>query len=414
MARAGLLSFLGRVFASAIARRVAYVLVAIVVGYFSTGNAHAKNYPDQGSAYSGCMAASAAATGDFNGSGSGKCTSRTPEGRYHSYFCEGAGGDGKLYPCSTRGTQENDHVYPATATCSSRPGEYTWTSPTGKPQDVCSKGCAYTYAVDASDPKGYVYMPGGGVCESTEENEPKIDTDGDGIPDDQDSFPNDPTESKDTDGDGIGDNADIAPEDPENGKDKEEGDEKDNQAGGGGTCGAPPSCSGDAIACNTNWQIWRLRCQGTAVGSVTGDVTNCNAGINVTSPDPLANASILLQRKIACKPSGSDGNQGNGEQPDWTKVNGMSQDPGKGGTNSDIPGINEVAVNADALDQSGFGGGACVGFVAASSGTGVSSGFTQSLASPPAFFCDYIGWLKLAIITGAAIYSVIVISKGHA
>ncbi|MFC1812988.1 hypothetical protein ACFL03_09875, partial [Thermodesulfobacteriota bacterium] len=34
------------------------------------------------------------------------------------------------------------------------------------------------------------------------------DSDGDGVPDDQDAFPDDPNESKDSDGDGIGDNAD--------------------------------------------------------------------------------------------------------------------------------------------------------------------------------------------------------------
>ncbi len=36
-----------------------------------------------------------------------------------------------------------------------------------------------------------------------------FDGDGDGVPDDKDAFPNDPTETKDTDGDGVGDNADI-------------------------------------------------------------------------------------------------------------------------------------------------------------------------------------------------------------
>tara|TARA_B100000900_G_C20602288_1_gene726163 strand:+ start:6773 stop:10474 length:3702 start_codon:yes stop_codon:yes gene_type:complete len=38
-----------------------------------------------------------------------------------------------------------------------------------------------------------------------------FDGDGDGVPDDEDDFPNDPDETKDTDGDGVGDNADIAP-----------------------------------------------------------------------------------------------------------------------------------------------------------------------------------------------------------
>jgi len=38
---------------------------------------------------------------------------------------------------------------------------------------------------------------------------PSNDSDGDGVPDDEDAFPNDPTEWDDTDGDGIGNNADT-------------------------------------------------------------------------------------------------------------------------------------------------------------------------------------------------------------
>ena len=38
---------------------------------------------------------------------------------------------------------------------------------------------------------------------------PSIDSDGDGVPDDEDAFPNDPNEQSDNDGDGIGDNADL-------------------------------------------------------------------------------------------------------------------------------------------------------------------------------------------------------------
>ena len=44
------------------------------------------------------------------------------------------------------------------------------------------------------------------VCETTYD---AFDGDGDGVPDEKDAFPEDPTESKDTDGDGVGDNADI-------------------------------------------------------------------------------------------------------------------------------------------------------------------------------------------------------------
>ncbi len=41
-----------------------------------------------------------------------------------------------------------------------------------------------------------------------------VDSDGDGVPDESDAFPNDPTETTDTDGDGVGDNADAFPNDP--------------------------------------------------------------------------------------------------------------------------------------------------------------------------------------------------------
>ena len=41
-----------------------------------------------------------------------------------------------------------------------------------------------------------------------------VDTDGDGVADAQDAFPNDPAETMDSDGDGVGDNADAFPNDP--------------------------------------------------------------------------------------------------------------------------------------------------------------------------------------------------------
>lgn len=45
------------------------------------------------------------------------------------------------------------------------------------------------------------------VCETTYD---AFDGDGDGVPDEEDAFPDDPDESRDTDGDGVGDNADFA------------------------------------------------------------------------------------------------------------------------------------------------------------------------------------------------------------
>ena len=48
-----------------------------------------------------------------------------------------------------------------------------------------------------------------------------LDSDGDGVPDSEDAFPNDPDESLDSDSDGIGDNSDAFPNDPDEWKDSD-------------------------------------------------------------------------------------------------------------------------------------------------------------------------------------------------
>ena len=61
---------------------------------------------------------------------------------------------------------------------------------------------------------GLVSCGGGGGSASTEGYTPAVtDTDGDGVIDSQDAFPNDATETTDTDDDGVGDNADAFPND---------------------------------------------------------------------------------------------------------------------------------------------------------------------------------------------------------
>lgn len=73
---------------------------------------------------------------------------------------------------------------------------------------------------------------GGGSGDTT------LDSDGDGVPDSADAFPDDPTETTDSDGDGVGDVADTFPDDPTQGGD---GDTGDTGGGGGevpGPCGA--------------------------------------------------------------------------------------------------------------------------------------------------------------------------------
>ncbi len=82
----------------------------------------------------------------------------------------------------------------------------------------------YQITESSSDPDS----DGDGVIDTLDAfpNDPTetTDTDGDGVGDNSDAFPNDPTETVDTDGDGIGDNSDPYPTDPTNGGDPTDSD----------------------------------------------------------------------------------------------------------------------------------------------------------------------------------------------
>lgn len=186
-----------------------------------------------------------------------------------------------------------------TNNCGDLPDHEDWLyPPTQGGSNVCDGGCQFQGGVDLITGRS-VYSPTGAIC-GTNGTEPSTapDTDNDGVPDQDDDFPNDPTETTDTDGDGVGDGSDTDPDDPTNGSDDGTGDnEDDNQASGGATCGQPPQCTGDAIACNTNWQIWKMRCSTTAV--VTGSPEVCNTAYSCTG-DSAQCAKINLLRKAAC------------------------------------------------------------------------------------------------------------------
>lgn len=66
------------------------------------------------------------------------------------------------------------------------------------------------------------------------------DTDGDGVGNNSDAFPNDSTESRDTDGDGVGDNSDAFPDDPTEWQDSD-GDGIGDNADNGGSDGSGSS-----------------------------------------------------------------------------------------------------------------------------------------------------------------------------
>ena len=69
-----------------------------------------------------------------------------------------------------------------------------------------TNGTAYTFTVTATNDVG-TSAPSSASNSVT----PELDSDGDGVNDDEDAFPNDPNETADSDSDGVGDNADLFP-----------------------------------------------------------------------------------------------------------------------------------------------------------------------------------------------------------
>lgn len=185
---------------------------------------------------------------------------------------------------------------------------------------------------------------------------------------------------------------------------------------GGDNCDSPPSCSGDVIMCGQARIQWRIDCNTRRNRNISGGTCDRVPICTGEKCDSLEYSSMLFQWRSACaaekllaKGTGSEG--GNGEQPEWTKVGGMSQDPGQGASDGDTKVVTEKTVGVDDLDQGGFGGGSCIGF-AVGGGTGVGGGFMQVLASPPALWCDYIGWMRAVIILIASVTSVFILSRG--
>lgn len=86
----------------------------------------------------------------------------------------------------------------------------------------------------------------------------------------------------DYDEDGTPDEDDPYPDDQQNGDDEGEGNETDNSASGGGTCGAAPACSGDGIACAILFQTWKTRCAVEKLDASGGVPGGEDGGVDTT------------------------------------------------------------------------------------------------------------------------------------
>jgi len=216
----------------------------------------------------------------------------------------------------------------------------------------------------------------------------------------------DGTCKKDSDGDGN-------PDEGEEGGEGSDGKKKD-EFSGGDDCKTPPTCSGSPIMCGQARIQWRIDCNTRKNRNVAGGTCNTTPVCTGEKCDAVEYAGLLMQWRTACATEKlAQGNNGNGgAQPEWTKVTGMSTDPGAGSSPDDLKVLTTKTISVSDLDQSGIGGGgSCMGFASGGS-NGITSGFMSAIATPPAFFCQYIAQIKALIITIAAVAAAVILARG--
>lgn len=197
---------------------------------------------------------------------------------------------------------------------------------------------------------------------------------------------------------------------------KDEGDD-DKYFSGGDDCNAPPACSGDEIMCGQARIQWRIDCNTRHNTNVSGG--NCGSVPTCSGDkcDALQFAQLLQQWRTACaleRMANTAQGSGDGEQPSWTRVDGMNQNAGQGETAADQPHVATDTVGVDDLDSSGFlgGMGSCPAIMTVAGGTGFGNSFAQALASPPPYFCNFIGAMAALVMLGASIVSALILTKG--
>lgn len=436
------------------------LMLLAVVGVVSIDSARAAIYATEGAAYGACVAAQTAASTGNRTPVPGSCVNKQILNGYGNFYCA-VWNAVNSYPCKS---PDNNFQWRVADSCSTQPNSLMVSVPMGTL--TCIGGCEYvafdvanapgdagsspttpsgnTCGTNQSCPEGYYQKPAAlgmmcvptdgpcptgqekvnGVCKVKEQCPKGMFTNADGLCENKQNecpageikspegscLPGegqcaagearkpDGTCGKDTDGDGKADE-----DDPEN-----------KTFSGGDNCNAPPSCSGDPILCGQARIQWRIECNTRKNRNISGGACGAVPVCTGENCDAMEYSQLLLQWRTACaveKLNTGNGGTGSG-QPDWTKVTGMSQDPGAGATNDDTKVLTERDISPNAIDQSGFsGGGQCIG-LAQGGGQGVSSGFASSLASPPAYWCNHIGDLRTIAIMLAGITCCILLAKG--
>lgn len=195
---------------------------------------------------------------------------------------------------------------------------------------------------------------------------------------------------------------------------KDEGDD-DKYFSGGDSCDVPPQCSGDQILCGQARIQWRIDCNTRRNTNIAGGACAAMPVCTGDKCDALEYAQLLQQWRTTCAlEKMADGVKTDPGQPDWTKVGGMNQDAGSGQTADDVRGVQTVTDSLNDLDSGGWLGGlgSCPAIVVGGGGDGFGAAFSNALASPPAYFCNFIGMMAAIVMLGAAVVSAFILAKG--
>lgn len=310
-------------FKLAFARRIAFVLVAVLLAWLGFGgNVHAQDYSqcesrqassnvneaycpsrekalEQATAYRDYIIAQSPTTLESSGACVHSTGGTAPYafGRYNCYYRSKPGGvtagaTTRRYLQSSEcpaGQSWNQGAQKCDIPCSSKPplsGGY-WQGTNSAGDTICTDGCKFQgdgtgvgFKVD--DVMGWYYTgwsPTGETCSVSENSTQVNDTDGDGKSDGNDTAPNNPGQSG-----GGGEDTGSSDGGPQ-GNGPGEGSGNGNTSGGGGNCASPPTSTGDAILAQIAYQTWATRCAIEGAKDGNGNLKTTQGGSGTGTGD---------------------------------------------------------------------------------------------------------------------------------
>lgn len=169
---------LKRIFANAVARRVAYVLVAAALAWMGIGSARAAhNDGSQGAAFAHCKEQQAqsiagrdpSTPGAVPADGGCPLNAGPTTSQYACFFDTRSGTSGPLN-LRANCVGDNVHQFPTTGSCSAQPSQTTTFLPLGGSLS-CNLGCQYIYSLNADDTTS-TRSPTGQTCDAADKSCP--------------------------------------------------------------------------------------------------------------------------------------------------------------------------------------------------------------------------------------------------